>query len=231
MDPRHSNVMQLPIVIVNTKTYPGGTSQAAVNLAKTMEKIHLETGANLAIAVQPTDIFRIAETVTIPVIGQHSDSITYGSHTGWILPESIQEAGATGALLNHSERPLHIADIASAIARLHEVGLKAIVCANNINVAAAVASLKPDMVAIEPPDLIGGNISVTTAKPEIVRDAVSAVHHMNPDTAVLCGAGVKTGIDVATALKLGTAGVLLASGVVNAADQEKVLREMVKLSF
>jgi len=231
MAAHYSSTMQLPIVIVNVKTYLGGTGKAAVNLAKTMEKIHLETGANFAIAVQPTDIFRIAKTVTIPVIGQHIDSITYGSHTGWILPESIQEAGAMGVLLNHSERPLRIADIASAIERLRELGLKAIVCANNISVTAAVAALKPDMIAIEPPDLIGGNISVTTAKPEIVRDAVAAVHRINPDTAVLCGAGVKTGIDVATALKLGTAGVLLASGIVNAVDQEKVLREMAKPSL
>lgn len=227
----YSNTMQLPIIIVNAKTYQSGTGQAAVSLAKTMEHVHQETGANLAIAVQPTDIFRVAEAVNIPVLGQHSDPITYGSHTGWILPESIQEAGATGVLLNHSEHPLRIADIASAIARLHELSLKTIVCANNIDVTAAVAALKPEMVAIEPPDLIGGNISVTTAEPEIVRDAVAAVHKMNPETAVLCGAGVKTGTDVATALKLGTAGVLLASGVVNASDQEQVLREMAEASY
>ena len=51
---------------------------------------------------------------------------------------------------------------------------------------------------------------------------------MNGDVAVLCGAGVKTGEDVRTALDLGARGVLLASGVVKAKDPEAVLRDLIK---
>jgi len=226
MSPYHSATMQLPIIIVNVKTYQGGTGQAAVELAKTMEQVHKNTGANLAIAVQPTDIYRVSQIVDIPILGQHLDSISYGSHTGWILPESINEAGATGVLLNHSEHPLHIIDIAAAVGRARSLDMDTVVCANNIAVTAAVAALKPHMVAIEPPDLIGGEVSVTTAEPHIVQDAVTTVQNISPKTAILCGAGVKTGNDVSTALELGTAGVLLASGVVKAARPEKVLLEM-----
>ncbi|MBM5806028.1 MAG: triose-phosphate isomerase, partial [Candidatus Verstraetearchaeota archaeon] len=39
------------------------------------------------------------------------------------------------------------------------------------------------------------------------------------------GAGVTTGEDVATALRLGSEGILVASGVVKAKDHEAVLRE------
>jgi triosephosphate isomerase len=218
--------MQPPIIIVNVKTYQEGTGQAAVKLAKIMEKVHINTGANLAVAVQPTDIYRVAQAVGIPVLGQHLDSITYGSHTGWILPESVKEAGAAGVLLNHSEHPLNIINIAAVIERVRLMNMETVVCANNIAVTAAVAALRPHMVAIEPPDLIGGDVSVTTAEPHIVKDAVTAVKSISPKTALLCGAGIKTGNDVSAALNLGAVGVLLASGVVKAPHPEKILMEM-----
>jgi len=90
----------------------------------------------------------------------------------------------------------------------------------------AAAALSPDFVAIEPPELIGGDISVTEAEPDIIRGAVRKVKEINPDVKVLCGAGVKRGKDVEKAIELGSAGVLLASGVVKVDDKEGVLREM-----
>ena len=44
---------------------------------------------------------------------------------------------------------------------------------------------------------------------------------------VLCGAGVKNGTDVATALDLGAEGVLLASGVTKASDVDAVLKDLI----
>jgi triosephosphate isomerase len=41
----------------------------------------------------------------------------------------------------------------------------------------------------------------------------------------LCGAGITKGEDVAAALRLGTKGVLVASGIVKAKDPCKVLME------
>jgi len=51
---------------------------------------------------------------------------------------------------------------------------------------------------------------------------------VNPRVEVLCGAGVKTGKDVARAIELGTSGVLLASGVVLAKDPAKALLDLAK---
>jgi triosephosphate isomerase len=84
------------------------------------------------------------------------------------------------------------------------------------------------MIAGEPPELIGGDISVTSADPGIVKDTVSAVEAVDANIPVLCGAGVKTGEDVRAALELGAKGVLLASGVVKASDPEAVLRDLVR---
>ena len=50
---------------------------------------------------------------------------------------------------------------------------------------------------------------------------------VNPNVRILCGAGVKNGQDVATAIALGAEGVLLASGVTKANDPESVLSDLV----
>ena len=93
--------------------------------------------------------------------------------------------------------------------------------------AKALAALVPDYVAVEPPELIGGAISVTSADPEIVSGTAAAVREVSEQVGILCGAGVKTGEDVATAIELGTSGVLLASGVTKADDPESALRNLV----
>jgi len=194
-----------------------------LNLAKTADKINQETGVSVGIAPQYADIAPIAQAVSIPVFAQHIDPVKHGSFTGHVLPESIKEAGAVGTLINHSERRLKLADIDAAITRAQEIGLVTVICSNNSAVSAAVAALKPNMVAVEPPELIGTGIPVSKAKPEIVSSTVDLVKRVNPEVIILCGAGITTGEDVAAALKLGTEGVLVASGIVKAKDPYKAL--------
>ena len=79
---------------------------------------------------------------------------------------------------------------------------------------------------MEPPELIGGDISVTTADPEIVSGTVTEVRQIDKNVKILCGAGVKNGEDVAKSIELGADGVLLASGIVKAQDKEKVIRDL-----
>ncbi|MFQ6095051.1 MAG: triose-phosphate isomerase, partial [Candidatus Bathyarchaeia archaeon] len=89
----------------------------------------------------------------------------------------------------------------------------------------AVAMLEPDMIAVEPPELIGTGIPVSKAKPEVVTDTVQRVRKVNEQVVILCGAGITNGEDVAAALRLGTEGVLVASGIVKAKDPYKVMLE------
>ena len=86
-------------------------------------------------------------------------------------------------------------------------------CASDVEEAKVLASLSPEYIAVEPPGLIGGEISVTSADPEIISSTLQAVKEISDSVGVLCGAGVKDGKDVAKAIQLGTEGVLLASGV------------------
>ncbi len=110
--------------------------------------------------------------------------------------------------------------------RAREAGLLQVVCVDKVDRGQAVAPLKPDVIAIEPPELIGTGIPVSKARPEVVSGAVEAVHSINSDIKVLCGAGITSGEDVNAAMKLGAEGVLVASGVVKAADPYEVLLEL-----
>jgi len=179
----------------------------------------------IGVAPQFADIASVAKATEIPVFAQHIDPVKPGSYTGHVLAESVKEAGAVGTLINHSEKQLRLSDIDEAIKITREKGLISVVCANNPNISAAVAALNPDVIAIEPPELIGTGIPVSKAKPEVVTDTISLVRKINSKVVILCGAGITNGEDVAAALKLGTQGILVASGVVKAKDPYMVLRE------
>ncbi|NWG10745.1 triose-phosphate isomerase [Candidatus Bathyarchaeota archaeon] len=214
-----------PMIVVNFKTYTEATGRRAVDLAKKAEKVSNETNVFISVAPQFVDIVSVANAVKIPVFAQHVDPIKPGSFTGHVLAESVKEAGAVGTLINHSERQLRLSDISEIINRTHDLGLISLVCANTPNISAAVAALKPDVIAIEPPELIGTGIPVSKAKPEVVTGTVKLVREINRKVTILCGAGITQGDDVATALKLGTEGVLVASGIVKAKDPYMILRE------
>ena len=219
------NAVKTPIVIVNFKTYIEGTGKKAVDLARSAKKVSTETGVCFAVAPQFVDIPIILNSVSIPIFAQHIDPFKPGSYTGHVLPEAIKEAGAVGTLVNHSERRLKLADIDETLTRAREVGLTTVVCTNNTAVSASAAALKPDMIAVEPPELIGSGIPVSKAQPKVVTGTVDSVKKVNRNVIVLCGAGITNGEDVAAAIKLGTQGVLVASGIVKAKDPYKVMLE------
>jgi triosephosphate isomerase len=216
--------VKTPVIIVNFKTYLESTGQKAVELAKAAEKAAQETGASIVVAPQFADIARVAEAVEIPVFSQHLDPIKPGNCTGHVLAESIKEAGAVGTLINHSERQLKLSEIEAIISLCREKGLVSCVCANNPAVSASIAAMHPDIVSFEPPELIGTGIAVSKAQPQIVTNTVNLVRQVNPNITILCGAGISQAEDVATALKLGTSGVLVASGIVKAKDPYMILR-------
>ncbi len=219
-------MLKVPAIVLNVKTYAEATGQNAVDIAKLMQQVSEESGVSMAICVQATDIYRVANEVSIPVWAEHICPITPGSHTGWTLPEAVVDAGAVGSLINHSEHRLRLADIECSLSRAKELGLDTIICTNNVPTSRAAAALKPGFVAVEPPELIGGDISVTSADPGIVSGSVEAVKRIDESVGVLCGAGVKNGVDVRKAIELGSDGVLLASGVVKAEDKLAVLRDL-----
>ncbi len=217
--------LQPPLIIVNFKTYLEATGQKAVDLAEQAEKAWKETGTYIAVAPQFTDIKAVAEAVEIPVYAQHIDPIKPGSNTGHVLAEAVKQAGAVGTLINHSERQMKLADIDATIRLAREHELVSCLCTNNPTTSASAAYLCPDIISIEPPELIGTGVAVSKAQPEAVTNTIKLVRKVNNEAVILCGAGISHGEDVAVAIKLGTHGVLVASGIVKAKNPYTMLRE------
>lgn len=183
-------------------------------------------GVAAAIAPAAPDLRWLAGLVDVPVLAQHVDPLDAGPATGYTPAEAIAAAGAVGSLVNHSEHPLSDVEVGRAVQRLVALGLVPVVCARDLDVAAELAQFRPPYLAVEPPELIGGPVSVSSARPELLSGAVEVVHAVSPGTAVLCGAGIRSGADVRRALELGTDGVLVASAVTLARDPAAALREL-----
>jgi triosephosphate isomerase len=209
-------------VLVNLKAYPCDPVDVAIAAADVAD----DSGVRVAVAPQAAHLDRVADT-GVETWSQHVSPVDHGSHTGSTLAEAVAEAGAVGTLLNHSENRLKLADVDASLAAAERADLGTVVCANNPAQVAAAAALGPDAVAVEPPELIGGDVSVATADPEIVEAAVAAAAAVDESVDVYCGAGISTGEDVAAAESLGATGVLLASGVAKADDPRSALESLV----
>jgi triosephosphate isomerase (TIM) len=211
---------------VNFKTYIEATGKRAIELAKIAGGVSRETGVTIIVAPQFTDIEPVSMTVDIPVFSQHIDSVKAGAHTGHVLAEAVKSAGAEGSLLNHSEKRISTSEIAASVRSCADADLKSLVCADTAQASVEIAKMQPDMLAIEPPELIGTGISISKARPELITESIKQIRKVNHNATILCGAGVTTAEDVSKALELGSEGVLVASGVVKSKDPRAVLESM-----
>jgi triosephosphate isomerase len=168
------------------------------------------------------DLEEIAKSVKhVKVISQHVDGVGYGAHTGHVLPEEVKRRGAVGTLINHSEHPVPKDQLGKLIdlAQVHFPDYTIVCTPSYESTVELDQNFDPKKIAYEPPELIGGDISVSTAKPEIIQQVVNVSHQRQ----ILVGAGIKTVEDIQISLELGAIGVLVASGVVKDKDPGAVV--------
>jgi len=189
----------------------------------------IETEARMIAVVSAFDLSAVVSAAPdLEVWCQHLDPVGFGSNTGWLHPATAIERGASGTLVNHAEHKVSLEHVAMLLEQVPE-GFEVCACAADVKEAIALAALGPDFVAVEPPELIGGDVSVTSADPEIVSGTARAVRDVSASVGILCGAGVKSGSDVSKAIELGTSGVLLASGVTKSADPVASLKDLISM--
>ena len=204
------------MIIVNYKAYSEASGYKARELSKKCEKASDKTGERVISAPQAQDI-RVCNG---EVFAQHMDSVEPGSHTGSNLGEGLKDAGVSGTILNHSENRIPEEELKNTLARCRELNIESVVCAQSPEECRELSKLEPDYIAFEPPELIGGDVSVSTHEPKVIKDAVE-----KSERPVLAGAGIKTREDVEKCIELGCEGVLVASGVVkNPEPYEELLR-------
>lgn len=219
--------IKTPVIVVNFKAYREIEGDKAIELARICEQVFEESGVSIAVCPPITELGVVARSVNIPVLSQNTDAHAPGSATGWVTASMVKSTGAVGTLINHSEHRFHRNIIEECIGLCKADSLITLVCAESVKKAIEVAEFTPDFIAIEPPELIGGNVSVTTANPLIIEETVTSVKEVNKKISVLCGAGVKTKNDVAKALELGADGVLVASAIVKSKDPKATLLNLV----
>lgn len=215
-------VLQRPLIIINFKTYKQSIGKKGLKLAKICQNTAKKYKAKIIICPQTTDLALFSKKLKIPIYAQHLDPFEPGKHTGTTTPAEAKAEGIKGTLINHSEHRLKIKDIKTLIKLCKKYKLKSIICVPNLKILKQIRNLKPDYIAYEPPALIGGKISVTDAKPEIIKKAVKATQ-----VKILVGAGVKSNRDLKTAMRLGAQGVLVASDIVKAKNPKKELTELI----
>jgi triosephosphate isomerase len=214
--------VQVPRIVVNAKLYAEATGPGARRLLDACAAV-----GGTALAPPLTELAGLARYGrSVPLLAQHVDGLAPGVGTGFVTAAMAKAAGAEGTLLNHAEHKLKPAELKASLAAARDAGLWTLCCADSLAEARRLAKLSPTAIAVEPPELIGGKVSVTSADPAVVSDAVQAVRSIDDAILVLCGAGVKTGRDVRAARKLGAHGVLLASGVAKAKDPLAALKDL-----
>ncbi len=214
-----------PLIVLNLKTYKEAAGKNALRLAKQLEKVRPKN-YDLVIAPSLLMLKEISDKTSLTVYSQHADNVSLGAHTGIIPVEELKNIGIKGTLLNHSERKIPLQDLSEIIEACRKNKLNTIVCASSLPETEKIAKMKPDFLAYEPPELIGGDVSVTKARPDVILRALEIVEKISPETKVLCGAGVHSKQDLGQALILGAKGVLIGRAVSKARDPAKFLREM-----
>ncbi|MEM2210193.1 MAG: triose-phosphate isomerase [Nitrososphaerales archaeon] len=218
--------LRIPLLLINFKNYPEVLGDGSVKLSKIAESVAKNLNVEIIIAPPIPSLALITKSVSIPVFAQHVDSDKMGSTTGAIVPEVIKSIGCAGSLINHSEKRIPTLKIQEIVNRFKKLEMYSMVCARTPDEVALFASYAPDFIAIEPPELIGSGIAVSKARPEVITESIKAVMKVNKNVRVICGAGIVNKDDVDAALRLGSLGVLVASGIVKSPNWEEKIKEL-----
>ena len=211
-------------VILNFKAYSSFEGVKAVNAVKLAGFI--PTRGYSLVSCPPTsglsESVKAASGKTL-VFAQSADAVEPGKNTGKTTLEQLKAIGVSGVLINHSENRIPLKQILFLLNRARKLGLKTVVCARNLREVRKFSSLHPWAVAFEPPQLIGGRISVSSAQPRIIADGVKAV---GGKCLFFAGAGVNSRADLIVSKKLGASGVLIASAFYRASDKRRFLQKL-----
>jgi triosephosphate isomerase len=210
-------------LIINFKNYEEVSADKAIKLAESARQVAEKLKIEIVVAPPQPVLALIAKSVQIPVICQHVDNEKMGPSTGFVVPEIAKSCGAVGSLINHSEHRIDISSIRSLVERMRKIGMASIVCAQEPHEVVEISTFYPDFIAIEPPELIGSGRAVSKENPAIITKSVQGA---GSRSSVICGAGITDKDDVAKAMKLGSQGILVASGIVKANSWERKITEL-----
>jgi len=220
--------MKWPVLLINYKAYENSYGKKALELSRQIDGIARQfPEINVIICVPAVSISEISKAVSLPVFAQHVDPVKAGAYTGHITAKMIADAGASGSLVNHSEMRIGFDEVAEAVKLLTDEGLESVVCVDRNELVAPAAMLGATAVLVEPPELIGTGISVSSAKPEVITSSVNEIKRAGRGL-LLVGAGITNYEDAKRSMVLGANGIGLASAVMKAGDPAAKVRELLE---
>jgi triosephosphate isomerase len=219
-------MLRTPFFEFGPKAYLYG--EKMIKLAEYADGLVTQFDVDIIIDPQTLDIPEMARRCrNIKVFAQHMDPVPVGRGMGTVLPEALVAWGAHGALLNHVERRLSLTELEAAIRRGRELGLLTMVCADNPEQAAALASFAPDAIVVESPAMIGQG-GRSGEDNELIAEINRRLRSINPDIRILHSAGIKTAQDVYNVVAAGSEGAGSSSALALAEDPFKMFHDMVE---
>ncbi len=213
-------------IIINCKNYLEIAGEKIFQLSEIAQDISERYKIEIMIAPPQNSLFYLSQFIKLPLICQHVDDEKIGPTTGFIIPELAKSYGASGSLINHSEHRMEHANIKNAIERLRHLNMFSIVCASTSREVGELSRFNPDMIAIEPPELIGTGKAVSKVNPSIITESVKEARTYSKNIKVICGAGIVDKTDIQSAINLGSQGILLASGLIKSESWKDKLIEL-----
>jgi triosephosphate isomerase (TIM) len=215
-------------IVINCKNYLEIAGEKILQLAKISQDISEQYKIEIMIAPPQNSLFYLSQFIKLPLICQHIDNEKVGPTTGFIIPELARSYGASGSLINHSEHRIEHSHIQKLIERLRQLNMFSLVCASTPKEVGELSRFNPDMIAIEPPELIGTGKAVSKVNPSIITESVKEAKMYSKNVKVICGAGIVDKIDIQSAINLGSKGILLASGLIKSESWRDKLIELSK---
>ncbi len=214
------------LIIINCKNYLEIAGEKIFQLSEIAQDISERYKIEIIIAPPQNSLFYLSQFIKLPLICQHVDDEKIGPTTGFIIPELAKSYGASGSLINHSEHRMEHANIKNAVERLRHLNMFSIVCASTSREVGELSRFNPDMIAIEPPELIGTGKAVSKVNPSIITESVKEARTYSKNVKVICGAGIVDKTDIQSAINLGSQGILLASGLIKSESWKDKLIEL-----
>ena len=214
------------LIIINCKNYLEIAGEKIFQLSEIAQDISERYKIEIMIAPPQNSLFYLSQFIKLPLICQHVDDEEIGPTTGFIIPEIAKSYGASGSLINHSEHRMEHANIKNVIERLRQLNMFSVVCASTSKEVGELSRFNPDMIAIEPPELIGTGKAVSKVNPSIITESVKEARTYSKNVKVICGAGIVDKTDIQSAINLGSEGILLASGLIKSKSWKDKLIEL-----
>jgi triosephosphate isomerase len=202
--------------IINLKNYIETAGDNTLRIVKDAEMVSEKLDVEIIISPPQPSLALIAKQTKLKVISQHIDLKKHGASTGFYIAEIIEKVGAIGSLINHSEHGIKTEEIKQSIEKLKEVKLLSFVCVKSLEELKVILKFEPDFIAIEPPELIGTQKSISSEKPYLIQKSNELIKQENNGSKLICGAGINKSEDIKTAVENGASGILVSSSITRA---------------